>query len=194
MNDTWISVILRLTFSNSISLTFRFAALVFDASDASFFLDLVVKPIVDATALVFRDIKWVQFDWLLRWSTAQSIVQYLFPLLLPFFLSAHLAFFKAEALLLLSAWASHGGRQGVHKDFMLLLKELLLAAGVGVSISDELARRLWLLLLDFLLALLDKSDIDVWVSALWRLWRRQLSLISSVPPAIELVQKIIPAD
>ena len=135
-------MILRLTFSNSISLTFRFAARVFNASDASFFLDLVVKPIVDATALVFRDIKWIQFDWLLRWSTAQSIVQYLFPLLLPFFLSAHLAFFKAEALLLLSAWASHGCRQGVHKDFMLLLKKLLLAAGVSVSISDELARRL----------------------------------------------------
>ena len=53
---TWISVILRLTLSNSISLTLRLASGAFDASMASFFLDLVVEPIVNATALVFRDV------------------------------------------------------------------------------------------------------------------------------------------
>ena len=56
MNDTWISVILLLIFSNSISLTLRLVIGAFDASMASFFLDLVVEPIVNATALVLGDV------------------------------------------------------------------------------------------------------------------------------------------
>ena len=49
-------MILLLNFFNSISLTLRLAAGAFDTFVTSFFLDLIVEPIVDAAALVLRDV------------------------------------------------------------------------------------------------------------------------------------------